>query len=84
MSDTKAMTGSNISAETARQARERLVARERLQSALVKLAVAEKALKGAGHSRPASLREETPKEGISGGSAAEAQSWNRRHSAASC
>lgn len=67
MTDTKAMTGSNTSAETASRALERLVARERLRSALVRLAVAEVALKRAGHSRPAESREEKPKEGISGG-----------------
>lgn len=73
MSNAKAMTGSSSFVETASRAHDRLVARERLRSALVKLAAAETALKGAGHSRPASLREETPKEGISGGSAAEAR-----------
>lgn len=73
MPKTKAMTGSNTAAETASQARKRRQARKRLRSALEKLAAAETALKGAGHSRPASLREETPKEGISGGRAAEAR-----------
>jgi len=69
------MADSNTSGNDAKLARERWLARVKLRSALINLAEAETMLKKAGAEAPASLREETPMEGISDGPMGPAEAW---------